>query len=108
MQVPIAVLLDLLFRHPAWLQRAVPAVLTISGGVLILAGFFGINLSASQEAEQVWRAAWEGDAFMGGAGLACAAGSLICAMALWGVNPSPAFWAAWLAAGGGRGAARGG
>jgi hypothetical protein len=51
MQVPIAVMLDVLFRHPAWLQRAGPAALTLTGGGLILAGFFGINFSSEEAAE---------------------------------------------------------
>lgn len=64
MQVPIAVLLDLLFRSPAWLSRVGSAVLTLLGGGLILAGFFGINLSSSAEQqEQVWRGVAQGGAW---------------------------------------------
>ncbi|GAB4821963.1 hypothetical protein N2152v2_009009 [Parachlorella kessleri] len=51
MQIPFAVLLDVLFRSPAWLSRALPAVLTFTGGGLILAGFLGINLSSEEEAK---------------------------------------------------------
>ncbi len=52
MQVPIAVVLDVLFRSPAWLGSVGPAVLTFAGGALILAGFFGINLSSEQEEQE--------------------------------------------------------
>jgi hypothetical protein len=52
MQVPIAVVLDVLFRSPAWLGSVVPAVLTFVGGALILAGFFGINFSSEQEEQE--------------------------------------------------------
>ena len=46
-------LLDVLFRSPPWLRKALPAVLTFTGGGLILAGFLGINLSSEEEQEQV-------------------------------------------------------
>lgn len=50
LQVPIAVALDALFRNPRWLHSALPAVLTFVGGAVVLAGFWGMNVT-TQEAE---------------------------------------------------------
>jgi len=41
-QVPLAVLLDLIFTHPAWLRSAAAAALMVLGAALVLAGFFGV------------------------------------------------------------------
>lgn len=41
-QVPLAVLLDLLFKHPSWLHSPPAAVLMIVGAILVLGGFYGV------------------------------------------------------------------
>ena len=41
-QVPLAVFLDLIYTHPAWLQSAAAAALMIVGAILVLAGFLGV------------------------------------------------------------------
>ncbi len=50
LQVPLAVVLDVLFGHPSYLRAAVPALLTAGGAVLVLAGFCGITLIGSSPA----------------------------------------------------------
>ena len=47
MQVPIAITLDAIFRHPRWMDAAGAAVLTFIGGSVILAGFFVLTASTS-------------------------------------------------------------
>lgn len=46
-QVPMTVGAEVLFTHPAYLRQTSSALLVLLGGVFVLAGFFGINLSAS-------------------------------------------------------------
>ena len=43
MQVPLAVVLDAIFKRPAWLSSASSASFMFGGAALVLAGFFGIN-----------------------------------------------------------------
>ena len=47
LQVPLAVVLDVLFGQPSYLRAVVPALLTGGGAVLVLAGFVGITLHGS-------------------------------------------------------------
>lgn len=58
LQVPLAVLLDGLLRSPAWLSHAGSTVLTLVGGTIVLAGFFGVN-AAGEDDEKTRHAAWE-------------------------------------------------
>ncbi|KAL4458711.1 hypothetical protein ABPG75_013576 [Micractinium tetrahymenae] len=58
LQVPLAVLLDALLRSPAWLAHAGSAVLTLLGGAVVLAGFFGVN-AAGEDDEKTRHSAWE-------------------------------------------------
>lgn len=58
LQVPLAVLLDGLLRSPAWLSHAGSTVLTLVGGAIVLAGFFGVN-AAGEDDEKTRHAAWE-------------------------------------------------
>lgn len=51
LQIPFAVVVDLLFRNPAWVHRASAMILTLLGGGLIVIGFLGITLGASKESE---------------------------------------------------------
>lgn len=48
MQVPFAVVLDAIFKHPAWLSSASSAALTFVGAALVLTGFFGINVASAK------------------------------------------------------------
>ena len=50
MQVPLAVTLDAIFKHPAWLHSASQASFMFGGALLVLAGFFGVNTSGPKEA----------------------------------------------------------
>lgn len=63
MQVPIAVALDAVLGHPAWMRATGSAVLTFVGGAVVLLGFFGINAEASLELpaaeEEQRRLQWE-------------------------------------------------
>jgi hypothetical protein len=56
--VPLAVVLDALLRHPSWLGSVGSAVLTMTGGVAVLAGFFGVN-AAGEDDEKTRHALWE-------------------------------------------------
>lgn len=56
--MPLAVLLDGLLRSPAWLTHAGSTVLTLLGGTVVLAGFFGVN-AAGEDDEKTRHAAWE-------------------------------------------------
>ena len=44
LQVPIAVVMDIILRDPVWLHRVLSAGLTMGGAVLVLAGVVGVNL----------------------------------------------------------------
>ncbi len=59
MQVPIAVLMDALFRDPGWKHSAWGAALTFAGGAVVLLGFFGIVWGGGGEAEGRADARWE-------------------------------------------------
>ena len=58
MQVPLAVVLDALLRDPPWLRSARGAALTLAGGCVVLAGFFGVNAQGGGD-EQAQREQWE-------------------------------------------------
>ena len=45
-------------RSPAWLSHAGSTVLTLVGGAIVLAGFFGVN-AAGEDDEKTRHAAWE-------------------------------------------------
>jgi hypothetical protein len=49
MQVPIAVALDAAFGSPRWVHAAGRAALTLAGGGVVLAGFFGITVETRTE-----------------------------------------------------------
>jgi len=49
LQVPIAIALDFALQKSTWLHHAVPALLTMAGALLVLAGVFGITLEARKE-----------------------------------------------------------
>ena len=49
MQVPLAVTLDAIFKHPAWLHSASQASFMFGGGLLVLAGFLGVNAGGAKE-----------------------------------------------------------
>ncbi len=51
MQVPFAVVLDAIFKQPAWLSSASSAALTFVGAALVLTGFFGINVASAKADE---------------------------------------------------------
>ncbi|BDA40677.1 Solute carrier family 35 member F5 [Coccomyxa sp. Obi] len=51
MQVPFAVVLDAIFKQPAWLSSASSAALTFVGAALVLTGFFGINVASAKVEE---------------------------------------------------------
>jgi drug/metabolite transporter (DMT)-like permease len=46
MQVPLAVLLDAILKHPPWLSNWLSAVLTFVGAALVLTGFLGVNVES--------------------------------------------------------------
>ena len=48
MQWPISIAVDMIFKHPRWLSNVSSAVLMVTGALLILFGFFGINLEAAE------------------------------------------------------------
>lgn len=50
MQWPIALVIDILFRHPAWMDSVTSILLISFGSVLILLGFVGINIPEIQGA----------------------------------------------------------
>jgi len=43
LQVPIAVILDAIFKDPGWLHSLSSGILTLLGGCIILVGFIGLN-----------------------------------------------------------------
>lgn len=51
MQVPLAVVLDAIFKHPAWLYNGLSAALTFVGAALVLTGFFGVNVESAKTEE---------------------------------------------------------
>lgn len=53
MQVPFAVIMDAIFKHPAWLSSASSAALTFIGATLVLTGFFGINVTSAKADEEL-------------------------------------------------------
>lgn len=65
LQVPLAVVLDALLRSPAWLAHAGSTVLTLLGGAVVLAGFFGVN-AAGEDDEKTRHQAWEERQQVGG------------------------------------------
>lgn len=58
LQVPLAVVLEVLLRSPAWLGHAGATVLTLLGGAIVLVGFLGVN-AAGEDDEKTRKHAWE-------------------------------------------------
>lgn len=64
LQVPIAIVLDAIFRNPRWLHAVGTALLTLLGGGGVLSGFIGINVGSEDISrdETDARRAWEAQA----------------------------------------------
>eukprot|EP00210_Caulerpa_lentillifera_P000537 g519.t1 len=50
LQSPITFVIDIIFRHPAWMNSTVSTLLISFGSLFILFGFFGINISEEKGA----------------------------------------------------------
>ena len=53
LQVPIAVISDALITRPPWMGDMLTVLLTTMGGSVILGAFFGLNLSGSEDGDEI-------------------------------------------------------
>jgi hypothetical protein len=49
LQVPVAVVSDAILKHPAWMDSTLTTIVTLLGGCVILAAFFGLNARGEKE-----------------------------------------------------------